>query len=402
MRGTFAEHFGLDEEQTRTAWKEFTFVFDTNILLNFYRVSRDVSDSMLKILRGLRGRLFLPHQVAAEFFKNRETVIAEQVNSFEQLRELLRKFRGDLGKKLERHPTIPIEEFISEVDGYVLKLINRIDENQKSNQQDFIFHPDPILPQIASIFESCCGKEPSEESERNLQAMVDARFKENKPPCNRGQNAQSQHNEHAGDGRVWLQTLEYVNDKKCGLIFVTGDKQSNWWRSVKIGNSPKVAGPQIELLKDIQRAAGKPLLMYDQAEFLRESSNYLQSGDQAKAINEIEKLIEMAQMSVSRLESRILSKPDSLESQNLFRVTLKAVMCGDNESPTNYRWELAETHSTVFPNDVAEFIREVTRRYGFPRQDSVHDLYFEDPRDIRCDAAVTMRRYLRAYGPYDD
>ncbi|HEX4131267.1 MAG TPA: PIN-like domain-containing protein, partial [Pirellulales bacterium] len=59
--------------------------------------SREASDKFLDILNGLRARLFLPHQVAMEFFHHLEETIADQWHlSWPVHRDAAESFRQEL------------------------------------------------------------------------------------------------------------------------------------------------------------------------------------------------------------------------------------------------------------------------------------------------------------------
>ena len=80
------------------------------------------------------------------------------------------------------------------------------------------------------------------------------------------------------------------------MIFVTADKQPNWWRSVKLGNSERIVGPHFELIRDIKVASGNRFMMYNQEEFLSEAPKYLDVPEQSLVIEEVKQIRE----SVSR------------------------------------------------------------------------------------------------------
>ncbi|MFE9237250.1 PIN-like domain-containing protein [Streptomyces sp. NPDC007007] len=48
-------------------------VLDTNVLLNLYRSNESTRRDMLAALARLRERLWIPHQVLTEFWRNRES-----------------------------------------------------------------------------------------------------------------------------------------------------------------------------------------------------------------------------------------------------------------------------------------------------------------------------------------
>ena len=105
MRQHFSENFRPTEDEKKAIWAEAVFVFDTNVLLNMYRMSRETSSAIMGILKSLKGRLFLPHQVGVEFFRRREEEeVAKQANAFESVRQYLKRIPDLLKEKFSRHP----------------------------------------------------------------------------------------------------------------------------------------------------------------------------------------------------------------------------------------------------------------------------------------------------------
>ena len=265
------------------------FVFDTNVLLNLYRMSDDVRSSIFEILKKLKGNLFLPHQVAHEFFKHRELEISAQINTFEKLRQFLRRVPSDFKGQFTRHPCIPIAEFEEELQRCVDKLIARVTETQNSNQLNYVIHPDPILTELDLIFADCTGDRPTPEEDGELTKQIETRFLANLSPCYFPSGRPAE-NSHVGDGRVWFQIVRYAALKQQPVIFVTGDMKPNWWRSAKIGNDEKLVGPHFQLIRDIAAAANSSFLMYDQSEFLSRATTFLGVNSQQKAIEEIQQI----------------------------------------------------------------------------------------------------------------
>ena len=78
MRTTFLGYYRFTEEEFSTLWKDCLFVLDANVILNLYRYSKNTSDVLLNILKGISERLWLPHQIAFEYQDNRLETIAGQ------------------------------------------------------------------------------------------------------------------------------------------------------------------------------------------------------------------------------------------------------------------------------------------------------------------------------------
>ncbi|MBK6959376.1 MAG: DUF4935 domain-containing protein [Nitrosomonas sp.] len=52
---------------------------DTNVLLNLYRYSEATRKELQEAITSLDGRIFIPHQAANEFLRNRLTVTSRSI-----------------------------------------------------------------------------------------------------------------------------------------------------------------------------------------------------------------------------------------------------------------------------------------------------------------------------------
>ncbi|MBN3797942.1 PIN domain-containing protein [Burkholderia sp. Ac-20392] len=294
MREHFFEFFRPTKAETAALWKDADFVFDTNVLLNLYRMSAETSKEMRQILNRIKNRLFLPHQVGVEFFRHAEEEIAVQVNAFESVKARLKKIPGDFGKDLIRHPCIPINGIKEALEKCVAEQIEIVKKSQNENQINFLVHDDPILSELTSLFEESSAGASSAEEDDEINDKVEARVKENLAPCYTTVPAKinSAINPHRGDGRVWFQILKYAEKKKNPIIFVTGDLQENWWRMVKLGNNEKPIGPHFALIRDVTSITQNKFWMYTQEQFLEMASEYLGAPVQTKGIEEVRNITE--------------------------------------------------------------------------------------------------------------
>lgn len=81
----FKGYTNYSENEYKRIWESAVIVVDTNILLNFYRYSDDTKKEMFKILTNLKDRLWIPYQIAKEYFKNKNNVM---VNSYDEYTKL--------------------------------------------------------------------------------------------------------------------------------------------------------------------------------------------------------------------------------------------------------------------------------------------------------------------------
>lgn len=321
VRDCFFEYFRPTEEETKALWGEAVFIFDTNVLLNLYRVSANTSIELRAVLNLLRGRLFLPNQVGVEFFKHAESEIAKQVNAFAAVKRDLQKIPREFSKEFSRHPCIPISDIAQALQECVDVQIERVEKSQNENQLNFLFNDDPILKELNSLFAGSSEPAYTDEENDELNKLVDERILQNDAPCSvtptSATVASLEKNPHRGDGRVWFQLVKHATSVKKPLIFVTGDMQGNWWRTAKLGNDEKPVGPHFALIRDIKRASGEKFWMYTQEQFLLMAPAYLGASDQSASISEIKLLqdFELARVAAEILDEPKAAAPISLEKK---------------------------------------------------------------------------------------
>ena len=80
MRNAIPEYLEYSDEEKKKLWENATFVFDTNVLLNLYRYSKETREALLSSMEKIKDRIWLPYQIAYEFMKNREETIYETSN----------------------------------------------------------------------------------------------------------------------------------------------------------------------------------------------------------------------------------------------------------------------------------------------------------------------------------
>ena len=71
MRDLFPSYYRPTDEEFKELWEKCFFIFDTNVLLNLYLYDKKTLNDFLKVLKVVNERLWIPHQVALEFQKNR-------------------------------------------------------------------------------------------------------------------------------------------------------------------------------------------------------------------------------------------------------------------------------------------------------------------------------------------
>lgn len=264
MKSQFPEHFRLSEAQQDDLFEHATYVFDTNILLNFYRYSDPTRKDLLTKIETIKDRLWLPHQVAKEFFDNRAGVISRQGKVYSEVISQIRDLTT-LFEKTKEHPFLSealhkkfkkvAEDVCTELEEARIGYTSRITE-------------DDIQEAIADIFDNRVGPSYPENHEGELVKKGQARFAKKIPP---GYEDASKDKDGGirsmGDYIVWRQILDYAAGKDVkSVIFVTDDSKEDWW----LRKSGKRIGPRPELRKEFaDQCGGKGFYMYSSELFFR-------------------------------------------------------------------------------------------------------------------------------------
>ena len=103
----FAGWLGNEASQPELFFRKGLIVLDANVLLDLYRVTPDARSQIIGTLNGVAERLWVPHQAAVEFSRNRKRVIEERTSSFKRTKQVLQSATvkaPSIGKRPGCHP----------------------------------------------------------------------------------------------------------------------------------------------------------------------------------------------------------------------------------------------------------------------------------------------------------
>lgn len=261
MHNAIWEYIGLTNEEKESLWKDCTFVFDANILLNLYRYSRDTSDRLLNAFTELTDRIWLPYQVAFEFMKNRCEVIVEvrkKYDSIENDKLAFLKRAQNLSNSSDGDPAI--QRLCRSIDDWIV-------ESKNSNIRVVSPSDDDILRKLLVLFADKTGASYDEAVLLGLKAEAEKRFIRKIPPGYVDQKkkvTEADDNNAYGDYFTWLQIIEYAKKAQSNIILVTNDLKEDWWQI----SHGETIGPRVELRKEFVDITGRQFHMYSMNQFL--------------------------------------------------------------------------------------------------------------------------------------
>jgi hypothetical protein len=342
MKDLFSEYYSPTVEEFNELWQKCIFIFDTNVLLDFYEYRKGTREDFFKVLEAIKTRLWIPHQVALEYQKNRLKRIIQVQSNFEKVESKFTKAQDELNKAIQLiseekdfKKCIP-PDFFQEVKEEIKKtsesILNKLtqykEESIKTNELDY------IRDKIADLFEGKIGDLPADQKELDeIYSEGEIRYKMSRPPGFSDEEKKKDKDNHYihrnlvfqrayGDLIIWKQILKEVkfNKKSTHIIFITGDRKEDWWRI----KDKKIIGLLPELVEEISEAGASMFHMYTADNFLKYAHDHLKLEIEEKSIEQVEEI----SVSNSLLKSKISdnsstpllikrSKPLSIDASRL-------------------------------------------------------------------------------------
>jgi hypothetical protein len=311
LKSIFPGHFRPTTQEFDKIWEESIFIVDANVLLNLYRYSDTTRSELEKALSGVSDRIFITHQAAKEFLKNRLSVTSGQSKEYSNAVNTINDLIKRISSK-DRHPFIESEklkEFSSLAKGLI--------ENLEAQKEELLkkLTEDEILDFIQNIFNGKTGVPFSNERNEEVRVLGKERYELKIPPGYKDSDKDSSDDplRKYGDLVVWLQSIEYSKDNDCSVVFITDDKKEDWW----LEQAGRTIGPRPELIEEFKVETGFDFWMYSVSKFLQETATRNSQEVSSEVYEEIDNVREF----VEKITNDIKSSIDRLDIDRSINVT---------------------------------------------------------------------------------
>lgn len=296
MKDRFPGYFQKEKQTIDQLWKECTFIFDTSVFLDLYRFSEPAARKTLKILESLDD-IWIPHQVAFEFLRNREIVLTKQfalydnfVKNINGLNCYIQKHLKGLFSKIaeekykankQNHPFLSnVEELIHTYEKTLNKTDLIIEELKRKSEiknlfttreyYNSLFQDDWILETLVSLYSNKTGETFNDDTIEKLYKIGERRYSNSIPP---GYLDKKEYDALSyGDFIIWCQIIDYSRINAKSVIFITNDLKEDWWRGSKKNCN---LAPRPEIVNEFQTKTKQSFWMYSLDDFLKDAENYL-------------------------------------------------------------------------------------------------------------------------------
>lgn len=290
----FDEYRVPDDNDIATVLREGIVAVDTNFLLNLYRYNEKTVEELLAVLDAVSGRLFVPHQVIQEFWRNRESVIAGLAGSSKEVTAALAKNARSTKDAFSRWgkrvalPTGHLESLYRDIDGFFENLHSQMEGVSATITSIGPTASDPVLRRLEGLLAESVGEAPSQDEWDRAVAEGARRVKLQIPPGYMdADKLDSDLPEGAsGDYLVWRELLHEGDLQKKELVLVTADTKEDWWNRSSQG---ALLGPRRQLLAEYLDASGCRLVLLEPADLLKHSSA-VSVGTSSESVEDIERV----------------------------------------------------------------------------------------------------------------
>jgi hypothetical protein len=252
----------LTDDELKTALTGGLIALDTNILLNLYRYEDSAREEFLGVLNKMKDRLFVPNQVAVEFWRNREGVLGDRDFEGRKATEAVAKagvgaqnaigaWANRLGVDAAKRSTLvqAVRDVVEQVTGEIEQVTMGSSHSADTNS-------DALLAAIEELVAGRVGDESSPSVQKEDVAEGLRRAKAGLPPGFADDDKDG--DGVAGDYLVWCQTIRAASSPGIEwLVFISDDVKADWRRDESASN-PR---PRPELEKEAMETAGCRLVM---------------------------------------------------------------------------------------------------------------------------------------------
>ena len=237
----FSAYYRPSKSEFTSLWNTCFFAFDANVLLDFYRYTPETQRSMFRILDRLKSRLWIPHQAAFEFHKNRLQVISDMQKPYQTAKKIVADLTAKAGEELSKlpskHPFIRIDEIKAHFENAEKSINTSLDEFA-SKHPNILDDPDTdeIRDHISALFDGAVGAPYEEKRVHELCADFKRRYERRIPPGYMDLKEKDALDAY-GDA-ILFSALNLAKKSEKPCVFVTADSKEDWWLIVCANGFP--------------------------------------------------------------------------------------------------------------------------------------------------------------------
>jgi hypothetical protein len=348
----FSQYLVPTEDERARILNDGIIVLDTNVLLDLYRYTASARAELFAVLERLRDRIWVPHQVALEFHRNRLKVIGSFSDSYVELRDFISSFvaaHGDTFRQKVGQFANRISLASDDRDRLLAVFTRALDELDGAIQQlqddhgisvDFT-KDDPVLRRLQELLLDKVGPPLEGVAEKEARDEAKRRTANSEPPGFKD----ADKDDSCGDYLLWHQSLIEAGKNHRDFTLVTRDNKEDWFVKVK----GRTIYTRPELITEAKNVAQVSFQALSVSSFLRYVDKHLSSPvsvETRRQAVEIEKnaVIDQNMVRLPSAYGSAVTLPPVLETHDVVEWPLKVAKSALNILEENRRALRAESN----------------------------------------------------------
>ena len=288
MKKRFPGSYPLGTADYEKLWRDAIFVFDASALLNIYSFSAEARRDVITALEGLKDALWMPHQFAQEYQRNRRKVLREQIDLYNAAEKLLQQAEDQF---LKSATTLLNERFVRvEVKDSLASVFKdrkaALSEHRTLHKN--LLTEDYCHEKLSELFGEHLGPEPTHAELQEMVRVAEERYRLFIPPGWADVAKKKDADMHPyGDCIAWQQLLAYVKAHPKPVILVTDDMKPDWWQ---FDPGKTIVGPLPELRTEFRLTVGHEFYMYRLEQFVLKASDFKRAEVKPETLKEAREL----------------------------------------------------------------------------------------------------------------
>lgn len=247
--------------------KDCYFIFDTNALLDLYRIGQEATDQVLELIGKYKDRVVIPYHVAEEYHEDFLKVLTEYKSTYHNL--LRDKDKNNEAKKelldclyeklnINKCPNVKdrLKSYMSEAFS---KFYDDIKKEEEYLQKQFGSWD--LQHRISDTLGSRVLDGLTESEIKDIEDKGKTRYENQVPP---GYEDSTKRDNIYGDLIIWKEILKFAGENNCSVIFVSRDLKDDWIYKP----NGMICGPRQELLSEFKTVSDGVFLICELNKFL--------------------------------------------------------------------------------------------------------------------------------------
>ncbi len=308
---------------------EGLIVFDSKVLLNLYRYSESTTNALFEIIEKFAERVYLPHQAALDYNRNRIDIILQQHQVYEHLQKNLNNILVEIQSDNKQPFLSPLLK--DKIEASFDEIQEEVSKSKKRFER--YIYDDPIFERVDTIFTSRISNSYDEEKMKKIYLEGKRRYEKLIPP---GYESKSENEEiRYADLVFWKQIMDISKYHNKDILLVTDDYKSDWIWTIE-GN--RTIGPRAELVEELHRYSKRDFHIYSSKNFMEYGSSVFSLSVTADILNEIQEINE-------NLNTKLAKDYDGLQNKLLRKKNIISELKNIDQEINMIKNEISDTHS---------------------------------------------------------